>query len=107
MDITETQWKQFIEGIARGLVGPFAWVNRVDGDDSIREYKNRDVVVASMRVVDDLRTDRPGESVRVYNADRDLVAACKNICILTDAEWAEFDDFDGDDEAWLAERGVL
>ena len=104
---SELQWKQFTEGIARNVVGPFDWVNRSDGDDSIREYRRDGTVVAWMHIYGS-NTDMPGyECNRLFFVSDEQMDLCSDIAVLTDKDWAEFDFFDGDDTRWLQDRGEI
>ena len=104
--VTEHEWKQAMEGLARGRFEA-EWVNVQDGDDACRTYCVGGVVRMCMRVCG-ANTDQLGyDCERVYEADQSILDLVADIKIPTEADWEEFDEFDGDDEAWLRERGFI
>lgn len=108
IEITELQWKKLMEGGYRQPdTSIYVQENIVDGDDCIREYKLNDVLIARMRVCGG-NTDTPSiECDRVFEAEEQYVLATAEIPIPTEQDWAEFDEFDGDDEQWLRSRGFI
>lgn len=106
---TEHQWKQFMQGLGNGLLDEYyiAQVNSTHGEDAVREYHdNFPRLVARMTVKDSL-TDKPSqECEREYWIQPYLLELVSDIVILTQEDWHEFDEFDGDDREWLSERGI-
>lgn len=88
------QWKQAVEGIARGDIGPFEWRNRSEGADSFREYLDGTKVVLRMRVIECL-TEREGHACdREFEGEAWVIAATEGIYIPTDEEYEEWDEFE-------------
>jgi len=99
----ELRWKQFCDGLVLGLIGPFEWVNSNAGPNAVREYWDKDRLVAWMRV-EGANTDRPGhENPRTYGIDDDIYAKVAHLPVYSDEEWEVIDfEFDGDVDAWRA-----
>lgn len=78
------------------------------GDDTEIQYLKNGEVVARMMVYG-ANTDNPSHlNERKFWCTPELKEAVKNIVILTDEEWAEWDELDGtNDREWLREKGVI
>ncbi len=87
-----------MEGMRRGDVGPFEWVNSVRGKDCIREYRDDSGRAVARMVVADSNTDKPSyECERAYLVRSDLLERCAYIYIPSQAEWDAWDDLSIDD----------
>jgi len=107
---TYREWKQFTEGIARGVVGPFEWSNSNSGADAFRTYLDNGEAIAEMRV-HDCNTDKLGQDcVRTFMVESRLLELCSDIAVLTDTDWEEWDNArpdEFDDEEWLRAKGEI
>ena len=78
------------------------------GDDTAIEYLRDGEVVARMMVYG-ANTDRESYlNERKFWCTPELKEAVSHIVILTEEDWAEWDELDGtNDREWLREKGVL
>ncbi len=110
LPVSQHQWKQFSQGLADGLVGPFDQQNIVEGDDCIREYSDDSIVIARMTVKGS-NTDLPSyQCERVFELSELIIKATKDIFVVSDELWAIYDDIgdqDMDGEEWLKENGYI
>ena len=101
-------WKQFVEGIARGLIGPFEQRNIHKGDDSWREYWDLKTkqVVARMCVYGCNKTLDTEALVRKFEIDDSIYKLCDKIYVPTQADFDEWEDNNGDVE-WAKQKGII
>lgn len=97
-EVDATGWERALEALRRGDVGPYEWVNVVDGADCVREYRLDGVVVMRMRVVGSMGEGMAHELDRVFEVSQEIIDAAAYIYVPTQAEHDLWDAEDEDGE---------
>jgi len=93
VDVNSKQWKQFMEGMARGDIAQYKQVNSTEDELSIREYYDGDIVVARMTTHDELQSIKGSfECFQIFEVEEELLKKVEYIYIPTDEEWEGWDE---------------
>lgn len=104
-EVGVTEWKQFMEGLVRGLLPELKQKNRKDGDDLIREYRQKGRLAARMRVIGG-EVKPSAECERIFELKPSFISLTKHIYIPTQEEYEQWGDEENETNLDVTSREI-
>jgi len=86
VEVDELGWLRCVEGLRRGVVGPFVQANTISGNDCCRTYLDGETPVGCMIVYCGNTSTPSHECARRFGLAQSVIDATRFICIPTQEE---------------------